>query len=256
MNHCLMCEHLTVYYHKEAALLDLCLQIPMGRKVAIIGPNGAGKTTLLKTLIGLIKPLSGRSLLLNEPYEKVKTKIAYVPQKESVDWDFPITVLEVVIMGRFHQLGLFKWVRKADEQAALEALKLLGIAELADKKLSELSGGQQQRVFIARALVQEAQIYLLDEPFTGVDAATEAILKELFEKLKQMGKTLIVVHHDLDTVDEIFDDVVLLNHRLIAYGNVKEVFTPENIAKTYGRKEEIFAKVIVELSKKTSGIKA
>lgn len=248
-------EHLTVYYHHEAVLLDVSVCIPVGKKVAIVGPNGAGKTTLLKAAMGLVEPLSGRALCFGLPYHKVRAKVAYVSQKQSIDTEFPITALEVVLMGRFHALGLFKWVRDADRKAALDAMKALGIDHLASRNLCELSGGQQQRVFIARALAQDAELYLLDEPFAAIDAATEALLIKLFDELQKKGKTIVVVHHDLSTVASIYDEVILLNHRLISYGAPKEALKGEFIAKAYGKKEEIFAKLITELSKKTTGAK-
>lgn len=254
MHSSLDCEHVSVYYHQQPVLWDLSLKIPEGRLAAIIGPNGAGKSTLLKTIIGSITPLSGSILCLGHAYDKVKRKIAYVPQKESIDWDFPITVLEVVMMGRYHQLGLFKWKRQADDLAAREALRALEIEDLADKQIGELSGGQQQRVFMARALVQDATMYLLDEPFSAVDAATQSLLISIFKRLQQKGKTLIVVHHDLESVKDIFDWVVLLNNRAIASGPIDEVFTLANVSRTYGKKEEIFSEITSIFQKKKTGV--
>lgn len=254
MDKILNCEQLNVCYDKNPVLADINLSIPKGKLIAIVGPNGAGKSTLLKAIVEIIKPLSGKVECFGLPFKKARKKIAYVPQKETVDWDFPITVLEVVLMGRYPQLGLFKWVRKADREAAANALKLLGIEDLADRQISELSGGQQQRVFIARALVQDADLYLLDEPFSAVDAATEAVLVQVFKKLKDKGKTLLVIHHDLQTIESIFDWVILLNTRVILYGDVATVFTHENICKTYGKKEEIFTEMTTQLKKKKSGL--
>ena len=254
MDKALSCEQLNVCYDKNPVLWDVNLAIPKGKLVAIVGPNGAGKSTLLKTIVEIIKPLSGKVECFGIPFKKARKKIAYVPQKETVDWDFPITVLEVVLMGRYPQLGLFKWIRKADKEAAANALKILGIEDLADRQISELSGGQQQRVFIARALVQDADLYLLDEPFSAVDAATEAVLITVFKKLKDKGKTLLIVHHDLQTIESIFDSVVLLNTRVILYGDVATVFTHENLCKTYGKKEEIFTEMATQLKKKKSGL--
>ena len=247
-------EQLNVSYEKNLVLWDINFSIPRGKLVAIIGPNGAGKSTLLKAVVEIVKPLSGKVECFGVPFKKARKKIAYVPQKESVDWDFPITVLEVVLMGRYPQLGVFKWARRADKEAARNALKLLGIEGFAEHQISELSGGQQQRVFIARALVQDADLYLLDEPFTAVDAATEGILVDIFKKLREKGKTLVVVHHDLQTVESIFDWVLLLNTRLITYGEVSTAFTPENLCKTYGKKEEIFTEMANQLKKKKSGL--
>jgi manganese/zinc/iron transport system ATP- binding protein len=254
MDKVLNCEQLNVCYDKNPVLWDITLSIPKGKLVAIVGPNGAGKSTLLKTIVEIIKPLSGKVECFGMPFKRARKKIAYVPQKETVDWDFPITVLEVVLMGRYPQLGLFKWIRKADREAANNALKILGIEDLADCQISELSGGQQQRVFIARALVQDADLYLLDEPFSAVDVATEAVLVDVFKKLKEKGKTLIVVHHDLQSIETVFDSIILLNTRLIVYGDVATVFTHENLCKTYGKKEEIFTEMTAKLKKKKSGL--
>lgn len=254
MESSLKCDLLNVYYDDHPVLFDVSFEIPKGKLVAIIGPNGAGKSTLLKSILGTIKPLSGTVECFSLPFHKAKKKIAYVPQKESIDWDFPITVLEVVLMGRYHHLGLFKWVRDCDKEAAMEALKLLEIESLATRQIAELSGGQQQRVFIARALVQQADLYLLDEPFAAVDAATEALLIEIFKKLKEKGKTLVIVHHDLYSVESIFDWVILLNNRLIGCGEKEKWFTPEKISQTYGKKEEIFSDVISQLKKTKSGL--
>jgi manganese/zinc/iron transport system ATP- binding protein len=247
-------EHLTVYYQKQPVLWDVNLEIPAGKLVAIVGPNGAGKSTLLKTIIGSITPLSGTISCLGTSYNACKQHIAYVPQKEIIDWDFPITVLEVVLMGRYHQLGLFKWTREADKEAALEALRALEIEDLADKQIGELSGGQQQRVFMARALVQDAKMYLLDEPFTAVDASTEAFLIEILKKLRQKGKTIVVVHHDLESIEHIFDWIVLLNNRVVAAGAVQDVFNLANVSRTYGKKEEIFAEITTLFQKKKRGV--
>jgi manganese/zinc/iron transport system ATP- binding protein len=249
----LHCEQLNVCYDKNLVLWDINLSIPQGQLVAVVGPNGAGKSTLLKAIVEIIKPLSGQVECFGKSFRKVRKKIAYVPQKETVDWDFPITVREVVLMGRYPELGLFKWIRKADKEAANHALKILGIEDLADRHISELSGGQQQRVFIARALVQDADLYLLDEPFSAVDMATETVLVEVFKKLKNKGKTLIVVHHDLQSIETVFDSVILLNTRLIVYGEVASVFTHENLCKTYGRKEEIFTEMVRKLNRKARG---
>jgi manganese/zinc/iron transport system ATP- binding protein len=251
----LECKELSVAYNTSLVLWDLTFAVPSGKIVGIIGPNGAGKSTLLKTIVEIIKPLSGTVECLGASFKKKRKQIAYVPQKEGVDWDFPITVLEVVLMGRYPQLGLLKWSRQADVEAAYKALELLEIEGLADRQISELSGGQQQRVFIARALVQDADLYLLDEPFTAVDAATETILIDVFKKLKEKGKTLLIVHHDLQTVETIFDWVLLLNTRLITYGEVSSVFTEENLCRTYGKKEEIFIEMVQELKRKKIGLK-
>ena len=254
MNKVLRCKQLNVSYDTTPVLWDINLEVPYGKLVAVIGPNGAGKSTLLKAIVDIIPPFSGTVECLGSYFKKVRKKIAYVPQKEAVDWDFPITALEVVLMGRYHQLGLFKWIRKADREAARHALNVLGIEHLADSQIGELSGGQQQRVFIARAIVQDPDLYILDEPFTGIDAATESVLITVFKKLQEKGKTLLIVHHDLQSVSQIFDWVILLNTRVIACGELDKVFTTENLYQTYGQKEEIFTEMIVQLKKKNSGM--
>ncbi len=201
--------------------------------MAIVGPNGAGKSTLIKAMLDLIKPISGNVLFNGASYKSQRKHIGYVPQSESVDWDFPADALDVVMMGRYGELGWLKRPKAKDKELAMEALEKLGMGEYADRQISQLSGGQQQRVFLARALVQEADIYFMDEPLKGVDAKTEGAIIELLKELRDQGKTLIVVHHDLQTVEEYFDWVVLLNTQIIASGPVEEAFTDENIRKTY-----------------------
>ena len=236
-------QNLTVDYGETSVLWDICFSIPKGALVGVIGPNGAGKSTLLKTALGIVKPTAGHVRFFGKSFKDVRSKVAYVPQRTSVDWDFPITVLEVVLMGRYGKLGWLKWPRKADRLAAMEALKMLEIDHLADRQIDQLSGGQQQRIFIARALLQDANILLLDEPFAGVDLATEKTIMALLKKLKKRGKTLFVVHHDLTAVQDYFDWVVLLNTSLVAYGETEKVFTTENIGYTYGQKGELLAEV-------------
>lgn len=226
-------EDMTVAYDVKPVLWDIDLSIPKGVLMAIVGPNGAGKSTLIKAMLDLIKPVSGNVLFNGGSYRSQRKHIGYVPQSESVDWDFPADVLDVVMMGRYGKLGLFKRPREQDKKKSLEALEKVGMKEFANRQISELSGGQQQRIFLARALVQEADIYFMDEPFKGVDAKTEVAIIELLKELKNQGKTLIVVHHDLQTVEEYFDWVVLLNTQLIAAGPVKDTFTDENLNKTY-----------------------
>lgn len=226
-------EDMTVAYSVKPVLWDVDLQIPKGILMAIVGPNGAGKSTLIKAMLDLIKPVSGNVLFNGETYKEHRKHIGYVPQSESVDWDFPANVLDVVLMGRYGELGWFKRPGKKDRDLALEALEKVGMKDFANRQISQLSGGQQQRIFLARALVQDADIYFMDEPFKGVDAKTEGAIVELLKELKNRGKTLIVVHHDLQTVAEYFDWVVLLNKQIIKAGPVEEVFTDENINKTY-----------------------
>lgn len=227
---------LTVAYNQKPVLWDIELEIPRGSLAAIVGPNGAGKTTLLKSILGLIKPISGQVIFNDpngEPITKLKNRIGYVPQSESVDWDFPATVFDVVLMGRYGHIGWVKRPKKEDKQEALDIIKKVGLEEYANRQISQLSGGQQQRVFLARALVQDAEIYFMDEPFKGVDAKTEKVIIDLLKKLQSSGKTVIVVHHDLQTVPEYFDWVTLINLQIIANGPVAKVFTDKNLNKAY-----------------------
>lgn len=247
-------EQLTVNYDKTPVLWDISFTVPKGKLVGIIGPNGAGKSTLLKTMLGMITPLSGKVEFFGRSFKKVRRRVAYMPQRTSVDWDFPITVLDVVLMGRYGRLGWFKWPRAADKEAAKKALEMVGMLPFADRQISQLSGGQQQRIFIARALLQDADIYLMDEPFAGVDVATEKAIIALLDKLKTEGKTLFVVHHDLSTVERYFDWTILLNISLIASGPVSEVFHAENISRTYGRSNVLLDEAAKLSKNKTSGI--
>ena len=235
MEHSIIEVHdLTVAYDAKPVLWDIDLEIPKGKLMAVVGPNGAGKTTLIKSMLGLIKPVSGAVHFKMLPDKKFHNHIAYVPQSGSVDWDFPATVLDIVMMGRYGHLGWFKRPGKAEKQMAMETLKKVGMEEYASRQISQLSGGQQQRVFLARALVQEADIYFMDEPFKGVDAQTEKSIVALLKELKCQGKTVIVVHHDLQTVPEYFDWVTLINLKVIASGPVEEVFNEENLTAAYG----------------------
>ena len=225
---------LTVAYHEKPVLWDIDLDVPGGILMAIVGPNGAGKTTMIKAILGLLKPAAGQVLIHGKPYSEQRRLVGYVPQRGSVDWDFPTSALDVVMMGRYGSLG---WVRrpgKTEREMALEALHKVGMGDYADRQISQLSGGQQQRVFLARALVQDAQIYFMDEPFQGVDATTERAIVTLLQDLRAAGKTVIVVHHDLQTVAEYFDWVTLLNVRRIASGPIDQAFTDENLRQTYG----------------------
>jgi manganese/zinc/iron transport system ATP- binding protein len=225
---------LTVAYHRKPVLWDIDLDIPEGKLVGIVGPNGAGKSTLIKACLDLIPKTSGEVGIYGKPYRKQRHLVGYVPQRESVDWDFPVSALDVVAMGTYRQLGWFRRVGAKQKQAAMEALEQVGIEHLAQRQISQLSGGQQQRIFLARALVQKAQLYFMDEPFAAVDAATEQAIVKLLHSLNDEGKTCLVVHHDLATVTQYFDWVVLLNMRVVAAGPVAEVFTQENLHKTYG----------------------
>lgn len=225
---------LTVNYDKTPVLWDINLTVPVGKMVGIVGPNGAGKSTLLKVSLGILKPLSGSVRFFQRPLKEVRQKIAYVPQRSSVDWSFPISVLDLVLMGRYGRLGVFKWPKAADKDAAREALSRVGLDAFEKRQISELSGGQQQRLFIARALIQDADLYLMDEPFAGVDMASEEAIFAILKELQSKGKTVCVVHHDLTTVERFFDWAILLNTSLIACGPSKEVLTSDNIMRTYG----------------------
>lgn len=225
---------LTVAYEEKPVLWDIDLTVPEGILMAIVGPNGAGKTTLIKAILNLIQPAAGQVFIYERPYIEQRQRVAYVPQRGSVDWDFPTSVLDVVLMGRYGALGWFKRPSSRDRELALEALKKVGMLDYAHRQISQLSGGQQQRTFLARALVQNADVYFMDEPFQGVDATTERAIVTLLKSLRAEGKTVIVVHHDLQTVPEYFDWVTLLNVRRIASGPVPDVFTEDNLRKTYG----------------------
>lgn len=225
---------LTVAYRDKPVLWDIDLTVPGGVLMGIVGPNGAGKTTLIKTILGLIRPAAGQVLIYGRPYAEQRRLVAYVPQRSSVDWDFPASVLDVVMMGRYGALGWFRRPGKRERELALEALARVGMQEFAHRQISQLSGGQQQRVFLARALVQDAQVYFMDEPFQGVDATTERAIVGLLQDLRAAGKTVVVVHHDLQTVAEYFDWVALLNVRLVASGPVAEAFTEAALRAAYG----------------------
>lgn len=226
-------EDLTIAYYSKPVVWDVDLNIKKGKLTAILGPNGAGKSTLLKAMLNLIPISSGKILFFDKTYKEFRKNISYVPQSESVDWDFPTDVLDVVMMGTYGKLGWIKRAGKKEKELSLEALKKLGMEEYVDRQISDLSGGQQQRVFLSRALVQDSEIYFLDEPLKGVDAKTEKEIMKILKELRDSGKTIVVVHHDLRTVEEYFDDVVLLNKLVIASGSVKDVFTEENINKAY-----------------------
>ena len=234
LQHPLVVRGLTVSYSEKPVLFSVDAVFPAAAMSAIIGPNGAGKSTLLKAALDINPRLSGEVDFFGKPLEKARERIAYVPQRASVDWDFPTTVIDVVIMGLYRKLGLLGWLTAPHMQTAYEALDRVGMADFADRQIGQLSGGQQQRVFLARALVQNADLYLLDEPFAGVDAATERTIIDVLKDLKADGRSVICVHHDLATVDTYFDHVFLLNIRKIAEGSVATTFTPENLQETYG----------------------
>ena len=224
----------TVAYQRKPVLWDIDLVVPEGKLVGIVGPNGAGKTTLIKAVLGLIPLASGKVEIYGRPYQQQRHLIGYVPQRESVDWDFPVTVCDVVLMGTYGRLGWIRRPRRAERETADRCLAHVGMSDFSSRQIRQLSGGQQQRVFLARALAQDALLYFMDEPFSGVDAATEATIIELLQELRSAGKTVFVVHHDLQTVRSYFDYVILLNLRLVACGPTESTFTPANLHETYG----------------------
>jgi manganese/zinc/iron transport system ATP- binding protein len=225
---------MTVAYHRKPVLWDVDYDAPQGKLIGIIGPNGAGKSTLIKAALDLVPKASGQVLIYGKPYLKQRQLVGYVPQRETVDWDFPVSALDVVTMGRYGQIGWLRPVRQRHKEAAMAALERVGMADYALRQISQLSGGQQQRVFLARALVQDAMVYFMDEPFAGVDAATEAAIIAILQDLRSRGRTVLVVHHDLQTVPQYFDELVMLNMRIVAAGATSKVFTPENLTRTYG----------------------
>ncbi|EKD48870.1 MAG: zinc ABC transporter, ATP-binding protein [uncultured bacterium] len=227
-------QNLTVSYRSFCALQSVSAVIPSGILLAIAGPNGGGKTTFIKSVLGLVTPDSGTTAVFNQSFESQRSRVAYIPQRLSVDWDFPATVFDVVLMGRYAHIGWLRWPSQEDKAKAYEALASVGLSSYADRHISELSGGQQQRVFVARALVQEADLLLLDEPFVGVDIKTEQIIMTILRDLQRQGKTIIVVHHDLQTLSDYFDWVLLLNVTKIALGPIETVCMPEYICAAYG----------------------
>ena len=227
-------DDLTVAYDEKPAIWDIDLAVPEGVLMGIVGPNGAGKSTLIKAVLNLIPRAAGTVSFYGKPYERARSLVGYVPQRGSVDWDFPTSVLDVVTMGLYGKLGWFRRPGQRERALALHALEQVGLVDFADRQISQLSGGQQQRTFLARALVQDAQIYFMDEPFAAVDAVTENAIVGILHELNKRGKTVLVVHHDLQTVDEYFDWVTLLNVEIIASGPTANVFTSENLRKTYG----------------------
>lgn len=234
---------LTVAFERKPVLWNVDLTLPAGKLVGIIGPNGAGKSTLIKAVMGILPLSSGYVKIFDDDIDAVRHRVSYVPQRESVDWDFPASVLDVVLMGRYAKLGLFKRPRKADLDIAMDALRKVGMENFASRQISQLSGGQQQRTFLARALAQQADLYFMDEPFAGVDAATEKTIIGLLRNMTEAGKTVIVVHHDLHSVSQYFDWVIMLNTRLVACGPTSVTFTQKNLHETYGGKLTILADV-------------
>src|SRR5690554_2363151 len=242
-NSVLKVNNLTVGYTGKPVLWGIDFEIPQGKIVGIVGPNGAGKSTLLKSIMGVIPITDGSVKIFDKSLDEVRKQVSYVPQRESVDWDFPTSVFDVVMMGRYGRLGLLNRPRKADREVVLDCLEKVGMADFTKRQISQLSGGQQQRVFIARALAQQADFYLLDEPFAGVDAATEETIILLLRKMSEENKTLIVVHHDLQSIKKYFDWIIMLNVNLVAFGPTETTFTEENIEKTYGGKLTLLSDV-------------
>lgn len=240
---------LTVAYQRRPVLWDIDFSVPEGKLIGIVGPNGAGKSTLIKAALGLVPLASGWVKIYGQPYQRQRKLIGYVPQRESVDWDFPTDALDVVTMGRYGHLGWFKRPSRGDRDIAMDCLKKVGMADYANRQISQLSGGQQQRVFLARALAQDARLYFMDEPFAGVDAATEKAIIALLEELKAQNRTVLVVHHDLQTVPEYFDWVIMLNMRQIAVGPTQEVFNHDNLQRTYGGRLNIISEVAEAVSR-------
>jgi manganese/zinc/iron transport system ATP- binding protein len=234
---------LTVAFDRKPVLWNIDLKLPEGKLVGIIGPNGAGKSTLIKAIMGLLPLSSGYVKLFDQSIDEVRKRISYVPQRESVDWDFPASVLDIVLMGRYGKLGLFKRPRQADRDVAMDCLRKVGMESFVNRQISQLSGGQQQRTFLARALAQQADIYFMDEPFAGVDAATEKAIISLLRTMTESKKTVIVVHHDLQSVPQYFDYVILINTRLVACGPTETTFNQANLQETYGGKLTLMADV-------------
>jgi len=232
-NYVIEIDGLSVNYGNKRVLTNIHMDVDAGHVYGVIGPNGAGKSTLFKSILGLIEYNSGTIKVFGQEIEKTRKRIAYVPQKDEIDWRFPATVKDIVMMGRYPFKSLFSRLNKEDHQIADNAMKEMGIEDLKDRQIGALSGGQQQRVFIARALTQEAELFFFDEPFVGIDITTENKIIEIMRKLASENKTLLVVHHDLSTVEEYFDKVILLNQRLINYGDTTEVFNNKNVAETY-----------------------
>jgi len=234
-------QHLTVSYGNKPVLIDVSLDVPTGSVVGILGPNGAGKSTLIKGVMGFVPKDFGEVRIFDEPVEDARGHVAYVPQRGQIDWNFPVSVWDVVLMGRYMYVPWYRSIRQVDRENALAALENVRMAEFRNRQIGQLSGGQQQRVFMARALAQESPILLLDEPFAGVDAATERAIAGLLAQSKQQGKTVLVVHHDLETAAEFFDRVVIINRRLYAYGTPKEVLQEDLLAEVYGGKLRQFS---------------
>ncbi|MBR9860249.1 metal ABC transporter ATP-binding protein [bacterium] len=243
-------HNLTVVYGRKPALWNVDFEIPGKQVIGIMGPNGSGKSTLLKSIMGVVEPTSGFTKVYDQDIDDVRDRISYVPQRQDIDWDFPASVWDVVSMGRFAQRGLFKRLNKEDQDIIAQSLDKVGMLSFSKRQISQLSGGQQQRVFLARALAQQGELFLMDEPFAGVDISTEEMIIDLLKEMKEEGKTLVIVHHDLHTAQSYFDWLVLLNTRLVASGPVSEVFNDKTLSDTYGGKLTTMSKITQVLENK------
>lgn len=243
-------HNLTVLYGRKPAIWNVDFKLPEGQVIGIMGPNGSGKSTLLKAIMGVVNPTTGYTKVYDQELEKVRHKVSYVPQRQDIDWDFPASVWDVVSMGRFHVCGLFKRLTSEDHDIIQESLEKVNMLGFAKRQISQLSGGQQQRVFLARALAQQGELFLMDEPFAGVDIATEEMIVNLLKDMKSKGKTLVIVHHDLHTAQSYFDHLVLMNTRLVACGKTSDVFTDQILTDTYGGKLTTISKISQELENK------
>lgn len=246
-------DHLMVNYEKNCVLFDLCLKVPSGKLVAILGPNGAGKTSFIKSILGLIKPVSGQVRFLGTSLFVNRKKISYIPQVESIDWRFPITVFDLVLMGSYGRLPLFRRPSKKEHEEAREILIKVGMEAYAERQINELSGGQKQRIFIARALMQKAELYFMDEPFSGVDLQSQEVIGGILKELRDEGKTIFVVHHGLERVPELFDWVIFLNRSLVGQGSVQDCFTPEMVTRAFGNKGTLFDEISQLVHNKIQG---
>ena len=243
-------HNLTVLYGRKPAIWNVDFKLPEGQVIGIMGPNGSGKSTLLKAIMGVVNPTTGYTKVYDQELEKIRHKVSYVPQRQDIDWDFPASVWDVVSMGRFHIRGLFKRLTSEDHDIIQESLEKVNMLGFAKRQISQLSGGQQQRVFLARALAQQGKLFLMDEPFAGVDIATEEMIVDLLKDMQSKGKTLVIVHHDLHTAQSYFDHLVLLNTRLVACGKISDVFTDQILTDTYGGKLTTISKISQELENK------
>jgi manganese/zinc/iron transport system ATP- binding protein len=243
-------HNLTVLYGRKPAIWNVDFKLPEGQVIGIMGPNGSGKSTLLKSIMGVVTPTTGYTKVYDQDLNQVRHKVSYVPQRQEIDWDFPASVWDIVSMGRFHVRGLFKRLTSEDNDIIQESLEKVNMLGFAKRQISQLSGGQQQRVFLARAIAQQGELFLMDEPFAGVDIATEEMIVDLLKEMKDQGKTLVIVHHDLHTAQSYFDHLVLMNTRLVACGKTSDVFTDQILTDTYGGKLTTIAKISQELENK------